>query len=91
MSSVEGDDPDDDLAHLFANQFQVYAREFKGQSSGQLLATWQISSNSVDEFKTLLWLKVKEHIKCEIIVSNEGNQETYAWATDEPNADDINR
>lgn len=66
---------------LLDNTFEVKIRKFKGQSSGQSLGTWSIAGNNMDEWISMLWNKVKGHIRREVLVDVDSESNlVVSWA-----------
>uniref|UniRef100_A0A336M8J7 CSON013724 protein n=1 Tax=Culicoides sonorensis TaxID=179676 RepID=A0A336M8J7_CULSO len=57
----------------FNLEFQVFLRQFKGQTSGPTIGNWSISCNSVEDFHDKVWERAKQHIKREIYFDEEMN------------------
>lgn len=56
---------------LFGPKLLVQLRNFKGNSSGPEIGTWQIECASLEEFHQLLWIQVEKHIKREVVFDEQ--------------------
>lgn len=77
-----------DVITLFVVQVTAFVREFKGQTSGKTIGTWEFRVSTIEEFRSALWQEVKPHVKREIIM--EANE--FKWHdNEEPIEADINK
>lgn len=52
-------------------KFHVSLRNFKGNSSGESLGTWELSVSSLEDLISKLWSKISSYIQREIVFVNE--------------------
>lgn len=53
--------------YLYSIELNLQTREFKGQTSGVTKTALQINCNSVADFKTNLWTKIRDKLKREVV------------------------
>lgn len=85
MSASHQAESDEDS--IFVVEFEVYLREFKGQTSGPKNSDIVVSEDSLEQFWVGLFEKVQPLLKKELVIENG----TYTFNQDELTSDDLDR
>lgn len=80
------------IAALYENKFSAFTRDFRGNSAGPKIGDWTMRCDTLEQFKEIVWNKVKPYIKREILLqATDQNTESFEYNTEEPTIDDIGR